>query len=62
MMPKKKIFVTGGLGYIGSHTLVDLVQKGFDVVCVDNLSLGDKRLLKGVEQILGVKIKCYYED
>ncbi len=62
MMPKKKIFVTGGLGYIGSHTLVDLVQKGFDVVCVDNLSRGDKRLLKGVEQILGVKIKCYYED
>lgn len=58
----KKILVTGGLGYIGSHTMVDLIKKGFDVVCVDNLSRGDKRLLKGVEQIVQKKVKHYTID
>ena len=33
-----KVIVTGGTGYIGSHTIVDLQQNGFDVVCIDNLS------------------------
>ncbi|MES2882499.1 MAG: NAD-dependent epimerase/dehydratase family protein, partial [Bacteroidota bacterium] len=31
-----KILVTGGCGYIGSHTLVDLIENGYDVICVDN--------------------------
>mgnify|MGYP001106448037 CR=1 FL=1 len=34
----KKILVTGGTGYIGSHTVVDLIETGFDVVIIDNLS------------------------
>ena len=34
----KKILVTGGCGYIGSHTIVDLIENGFDVICVDNNS------------------------
>jgi UDP-glucose 4-epimerase len=61
-MLKQKILVTGGMGYIGSHTMVDLIKKGFDVVCVDNLSRGDKRLLKGVEQIVQKKVKHYTID
>ena len=35
----KKILVTGGCGYIGSHTIVDLIENGFDVISVDNNSL-----------------------
>ena len=37
-MKKNKILVTGGLGFIGSHTVVELQQKGFDVVIIDDLS------------------------
>ncbi len=61
-MRKKKILVTGGMGYIGSHTVVDLVEKGFDVVCADNLSRGDIRLHSGAEKILKKKIPYYIID
>ena len=47
------ILVTGGLGYIGSHTVVELLENGFDVVIVDNLSNTDKKILTGIEQITG---------
>lgn len=50
---KKKILVTGGSGYIGSHTIVDLQQNGFDVLCIDNLSRSDARMLKGIERCTG---------
>ena len=36
-MPKNKILVTGGTGYIGSHTTVELIEDGFEVVIIDNL-------------------------
>lgn len=61
MMPGK-ILVTGGCGYIGGHTIVDLVNNGFDVISVDDLSRGSLRMLAGVEEILGKKIKNYKVD
>jgi len=58
----KKILVTGGCGYIGSHTIVDLIQNGFDIICVDNNSRSNEAMLDGVEKILGKKIKNYKVD
>src|SRR6201999_2173639 len=58
----EKILVTGGCGYIGSHTLVDLIASGFDVICVDNNSRSNPRILEGVEKITGKKIKQYKVD
>ena len=57
-----KILVTGGCGYIGSHTLVDLVENGYDVISVDNNSRSNPRILDGVEKIIGKKIKNYKVD
>jgi UDP-glucose 4-epimerase len=57
-----KIMVTGGCGYIGSHTIVDLVENGFDVISVDNNSRSSSRILEGVEKITGKKIKNYKVD
>lgn len=48
-----RILVTGGVGYIGSHTVVELMQQGYDVVIVDNLSNSNVDVLDGVEQIVG---------
>ncbi len=58
----EKILVTGGCGYIGSHTIVDLVNNGFDVVCADNNSRSNEGMLDGVEKIIGKKIKNYKVD
>jgi len=58
----KKILVTGGCGYIGAHTIVDLIENGFDVVSVDNNSRSNTRLLEGVEKITGKKVKNYKVD
>lgn len=58
----KKILVTGGCGYIGAHTLVDLVEHGFDVISADNNSRSHEGILKGVEKITGKKIKNYKVD
>jgi UDP-glucose 4-epimerase len=57
-----KILVTGGCGYIGSHTIVDLVENGYEVISVDNNSRSNPAILKGVEQITGKKIKNYKVD
>ncbi|MCC6816124.1 MAG: UDP-glucose 4-epimerase GalE [Saprospiraceae bacterium] len=51
-----KILVTGGCGYIGSHTLVDLIENGFDVDCVDSLINSEDKVLKNIEKITGKKI------
>ncbi len=61
-MIRGKILVTGGCGYIGGHTIVDLVNNGFDVISVDDLSRGSLRMLDGVETILGRSIKNYKVD
>ena len=55
----KKILVTGGCGYIGSHTITDLLQNGFDVLSVDNNSRSSEHILEGVEKITGKKVKNY---
>jgi UDP-glucose 4-epimerase len=57
-----KILVTGGCGYIGSHTLVDLIDNGYEVICVDNNSRSNPAILKGVEQITGKHVKNYKVD
>jgi len=57
-----KILVTGGCGYIGGHTIVDLIQNGFDVISVDNLSRGSLKMLEGIEKIVGRPIKNYKVD
>jgi len=50
-----KIVVTGGLGFIGSHTVVELQNQGFDVVIIDNLSNSSIEVLEGIERITGKK-------
>lgn len=57
-----KILVTGGCGYIGSHTIVDLIENGFEVISADNLSRSHNEMLQGVEAITGKKIKNYRID
>ena len=61
-MENKKILVTGGCGYIGSHTIISLIEAGFEVISVDNLSRGHLSLLDGIEAITGQKIKNYNVD
>jgi UDP-glucose 4-epimerase len=58
----KKILVTGGSGYIGSHTLVDLIENGFEVISADNNSRSTIGMLEGVEKITGIKVKNYKVD
>jgi UDP-glucose 4-epimerase len=58
----KKILVTGGCGYIGSHTIVDLIENGFDPICVDNNSRSTAALLEGIQKITGRKVKNYKVD
>lgn len=57
-----KILVTGGTGYIGSHTIVDLIENGFDVISIDNFSRSTTIALAGIEKITGKKIKNYTVD
>jgi UDP-glucose 4-epimerase len=57
-----KILVTGGCGYIGSHTIIDLIENGYDVISVDDNSRSNSRILEGVERITGKKIKNYKVD
>ena len=57
-----KILVTGGCGYIGAHTIVDLIENGFDVISIDDNSRSTKYLLSGIEKITGKKVKNYKVD
>ena len=52
---KHKILVTGGTGFIGSHTAVELIEAGYDVVIVDKLSNSCSEVVDGIEQITGVR-------
>lgn len=54
-MEKSLILVTGGTGYIGSHTVVELQNAGYDVVIVDNLSNSNREVLDGIERITGTR-------
>ncbi|MBR6003232.1 MAG: UDP-glucose 4-epimerase GalE, partial [Lachnospiraceae bacterium] len=57
-----KILVTGGAGYIGSHTVVELQNEGYDVVVIDNLSNSCEKSLERVEKITGKKVPFYKCD
>lgn len=58
----KKIIVTGGTGYIGSHTVVEFQNAGFNVVIIDNLSNSDITVLDGIEKITGERPVFYKAD
>jgi UDP-glucose 4-epimerase len=57
-----KILVTGGAGFIGSHTVVELVQAGYTPVIVDNLSNSNASVLEGIERITGIPCAFYHVD
>jgi len=59
-MKNRLVLVTGGTGYIGSHTTVELMKEGYDVVIIDNLSNSEKSVLDGIEAITGRK--PYFEQ
>ena len=56
------ILVTGGAGYIGSHTCVDLLDAGYEVVVMDNFYNSSPKALRAVEEITGKKVKAYETD
>ena len=56
------ILVTGGAGYIGSHTVVELQSAGYDVVVVDNLCNSSEKALDRVSKITGKPVKFYKAD
>lgn len=58
----KKVLVTGGAGYIGSHTVVELIESGYTPVIADNLSNSSKGILAGIERITGVSPVFYQVD
>lgn len=58
----KKILVTGGAGYIGSHTVVELQQAGYEPVIIDNFSNSEESALDGITAIVGREIPCYRID
>jgi UDP-glucose 4-epimerase len=56
------ILVTGGAGFIGSHTVVELVHAGYRPIIIDNFSNSDRAVIKQLETLLGQPIKCYEQD
>lgn len=54
-MSNKKVLVTGGAGYIGAHTALELIQAGYETVLIDDFSKSDRTLLQGIEKITGKK-------
>src|SRR5687767_4113828 len=61
-MNTKKILVTGGAGYIGGHTALELIQAGYQTVMVDNFSKSDRTLLDGIEKLTGKKNNFHQGD
>ena len=57
-----KILITGGAGYIGSHTALELLNKGYEVVVYDNLSNSSQESLRRVEELTGKKVAFYEGD
>lgn len=58
----KKVLVTGGAGFIGSHTCVELVSAGYQPVIVDNFSASERMMVPRLEQIIGAKVPVYTID
>jgi len=61
-MATRKILVTGGAGYIGSHTVVELFNAGYVPIIIDDFSNSEKSAIKGIEKILGQSVKLYIGD
>ncbi len=57
-----KILVTGGAGYIGSHTCVELLENGYEVVIVDNLYNSSKKAIERIQEITGKTVTFYEKD
>ena len=62
MSKRKKILVTGGAGFIGSHTVVELFHAGYEPIILDNFSNSNSSVLGRIEQILGASVKAYETD
>jgi len=62
MTTKGTILVTGGAGFIGSHTCVELLNGGYDVVVIDNLVNSNRESLRRVERITGKPVTFYEAD
>src|SRR5260221_9703213 len=62
MGESNKILVTGGAGYIGAHTVVELVQQGYTPIILDNFSKSDRTLLAGIEKITNTSVPLYEGD
>src|SRR5210317_606304 len=62
MSENKNILVTGGAGYIGSHTCLELLQAGFDVTVIDNLSNSSEESLDRVRQLAGRDLEFFRGD
>lgn len=62
MGSKKRIIVTGGTGYIGSHTVVELQQRGYEAIIIDNLSNSDGSVVDGIEKITGIRPRFEHFD
>ena len=58
----KKILITGGMGYIGSHTIVSLVEFGYEIISIDNFCNSKESVLDGIEKIIGKRIINYRID
>lgn len=58
----KKVIVTGGAGYIGSHTVVELTNAGYEPIVIDNFVNAEKSAIRGIERILGSSVKVYEGD
>ncbi len=61
-MASRKILITGGAGYIGAHTVVEVAEAGLEPIVVDDLSKSDRTLLNGIEKILNKKVIFYQGD
>ena len=61
-MKEQKIIVTGGAGYIGSHTVIELHNAGFTPIIIDNLCNSSIKNIEGITEILGKEIKWYNVD
>jgi UDP-glucose 4-epimerase len=58
----KNILVTGGAGYIGSHTVVELINAGYRPVIADNFANSDKKVVERLKKLTGIDIVCYRQD
>ena len=56
------VLVTGGMGYIGSHTCVELLEQGMDVVVIDNLVNSSEKAKERIEEITGKTLSFYKAD